>query len=450
MFFHIPLVLAQIKDQLTEFLQADAVVQVFRDAGMSWRNRVLDPLTTLRLFVLQILHGNTAINHLRHFHSHPFTDSAYCQARGRLPLEVLQQLLQRLVAALKPLMNDDEGRWLGHRTFHIDGSAFSMPDTPELQRAFGQPGGQKPGCGFPVAHILTLFHAGMGFLQRVLAAPLRTHDMAQTAQMHPELQAGDVLIGDRAFCSFAHLALLFLQKLHGVFRIHQRQLVDFKPRRPYNKPGKKRRKGLPNSRWVRRLGAKDQLVEWFKPKDAPDWMSAEQYAVLPASLLLRELRYQIDEPGFRTKEVTLVTTLLDPDVYSAQALAQIYRQRWQIETNLRHLKQTMGLDVLHCATKDGVLKELTIFAMVYNLVRVVMGEAARRQEAPLDRISFIDALRWISTGNPNSPLPTLIVNPWRPGRSEPRVRKRRPKEYPLMKRPRKELRQRLENKQLAA
>ena len=258
--------------------------------------------------------------------------------------------------------------------------------------------------------------------------------MAQTAQMHPELHAGDVLVGDRAFCSFAHLALLFLQKLHGVFRIHQRQLVDFRPRRAYNKPGKKRRKGLPNSRWVRRLGAKDQLVEWFKPKEAPEWMRAEQYAVLPASLLLRELRYQIDEPGFRTKEVTLVTTLLDPDVYSAQALAQIYRQRWQIETNLRHLKQTMGLDVLHCATKDGVLKELTIFALVYNLVRVVMCEAARRQEVPLDRISFVDALRWISTGNPNSPLPTLIVNPRRPGRSEPRVRKRRPKEYPLMKR----------------
>ena len=202
MFFHIPLVLAQIKSQLTKYLQDDAIVKVFRDAGMCWRIRVLDPLTTLRLFVLQILHGNTAINQLRHFHSRPFTDSAYCQARSRLPLAVLQQLLHRLVAALQPLMNDGDGRWLGHRTFHVDGSTFSMPDTPELQLAFGQPDAQKPGCGFPVAHVLTLFHAKMGFLLHMLAAPYRTHDMSQVAQMHPELEPGDVLIGDRAFCSY--------------------------------------------------------------------------------------------------------------------------------------------------------------------------------------------------------------------------------------------------------
>ena len=290
MFFHIPLVLAQIKSQLTKYLQDDAIVKVFRDAGMCWRIRVLDPLTTLRLFVLQILHGNTAINQLRHFHSRPFTDSAYCQARSRLPLAVLQQLLHRLVAALQPLMNDGDGRWLGHRTFHVDGSTFSMPDTPELQLAFGQPDAQKPGCGFPVAHVLTLFHAKMGFLLHMLAAPYRTHDMSQVAQMHPELEPGDVLIGDRAFCWYPHLALLYQRKIHGIFRIHQRQVVDFRPGRAYNKTGIKRRKGLPNSRWVRRLGSKDQLVEWFKPKDAPAWMSAEQYAALPASLILRELR----------------------------------------------------------------------------------------------------------------------------------------------------------------
>jgi hypothetical protein len=450
MFFHVPLVLAQIKNELTKYLQSDTVEQVFRDSGMSWRNRVLDPLTTLRLFVLQILHGNTAINHLRHFHSRPFTDSAYCQARMRLPLDALQQLLRKLVSALQPLMDDDDGRWLGHRTFHIDGSAFSMPDTPELQKAFGQHGAQKPGCGFPVAHILTLFHAKMGFLLRTLAAPLRTHDMAQAAEMHPELNAGDVLVGDRGFCSFTHLALLSVRKIHAVFRIHQRQVVDFRSRRPYNKSGKKRKKGLPTSRWLRRLGSNDQLVKWFKPKKKPEWISAEQYTALPASLILRELRYSVNEPGYRVKEITIVTTLLDADVYSAKALSEIYGQRWQVETNLRHLKETMGLDVLHCETEEGVLKELTIFALVYNFVRVVMCEAARRQQAPLDRISFIDALRWLNSGDLNAPLPKLIVNPKRKSRNEPRVRKRRPKSFPLMTRPRKVLRKALENKQLAA
>lgn len=449
MFARLPRALEQIQQHLADYLPANTVVEVFREAGLRWRNRVLDPLTTLRLFVLQVLHGNTAINHLRHLHPQPFTDSAYCQARGRLPLAALQQLLRRLVAALQPLMNDD-GRWLGHRTFHIDGTGFSMPDTPELQQAFGQPGGQKAGCGFPVAHVLTLFHAGLGFLMNVLAAPLRTHDMAQAASMHAELDEGDVLVGDRAFCSFAHLALLSLRKLHGVFRMHQRQRVDFRPGRPYNQPGKKRRKGLPSSRWLRRLGVTDQLVEWFKPKEPPKWMAAEAYVSLPASLVLRELRYRVDQPGFRTKTVTLVTTLLDPNQYPCAALAELYQQRWRIETNLSHLKTTMGMDVLRCESKAGVLKELTVFALVYNLVRVVMCEAAQRQGVPVGRISFIDALRWLCHADADSPLPDLIVNPERPGRIEPRVRKRRPKQFSLMKRPRDELRKTLLRKRLAA
>ena len=449
MFSHLPRVLQQIQRNLTNYLQADIVIDILRQAGMRWRSRVLDPLTTLRLFVLQILHGNTAINHLRHLHSEPFTDSAYCQARARLPLAALRLLLERLVSALQPLMNGD-GRWLGHRTFHIDGSGFSMPDTPELQEAFGQPGGQKAGCGFPVAHMLTLFHAGCGFLLNVLTAPLRTHDMARAASMHDELQEGDVLVGDRAFCSFAHLALLSLRKLHGVFRIHQRQLVDFQPGRTYNRPGTKRQKGLPSSRWLRRLGVTDQLVEWFKPRHRPEWMDAETYASLPASLVLRELRYRVEQPGYRTTSITLVTTLLDAKEYPLEELARLYQQRWRVETNLSHLKRTMGMDVLRCETRDGVLKELMIFALVYNLVRVVMCEAAKRQQVPVDRISFIDALRWLCHAELDRPLPKLIVNPERPGRVEPRVRKRRPKQFPVMKRPRDQLRKALQNKDIAA
>jgi hypothetical protein len=418
-FTHLPRVLEQIRHNLAHDLQADTVLAAFRDAGLRWRNRVLDPLTTLRLFVLQILNGNIAINHRRHLHPEPFTDSADCQARARLPLTALRQLLERLVSALQPWMNDD-GRWLGHRTFHMDGPGFSMPDTPELQKAFGQPGGQKAGCGFPVAHALLLVHAGCGFLVNVLAAPLRTHDMAHAASMHAELAAGDVLVGDRAFCSFAHLALLFLRKLHGVFRIHQRQLVDFRTRRPYNRPGKKRRKGLPSSRWLKRLGMTDQLVEWFKPKSRPEWMDAETDADLPASLVVRELRYRVEQ------------------------------QRWRVETNLSHWKRTMKMDVLRCETRDGVLKELMVFALVDNLVRVVMCEAAKRQDVPVERISVIDALRWLCYAELESPLPDLIVNPERPGRVEPRVRKRRPKQFPLLKQPRDQLRKGLQNTGIAA
>ncbi len=136
----------------------------------------------------------------------------------------------------------------------------------------------------------------------------------------------------------------------------------------------------------------DQVVEYFKPKTCPVWLSAADYAALPASLTLRELRYQVQQRGCRTKQVTLVTNLLDPQQYPAQDLADLYGQRWQIETNLRHLKQTMKMDVLHCTTVNGVLKELTVFALVYNLVRTVMHAAAVRQDVDVERISFADAL----------------------------------------------------------
>jgi hypothetical protein len=322
-----------------------------------------------------------------------------------------------------------------------------------LQQEFGQPGNQAAGCGFPVAHLLTLFHAGTGMLLRVLTAPLRTHDLAQASQLHDALQTGDVLLADRGFCSYAHLALLVQRGLQGVFRVHQKQLVSFRIGRlhvPPSPPFPKLRgaKGLPRSRWIRWLGRLDQQVEYFKPKECPEWMKPEAFAALPASLVLRELRYQVSQPGCRTREVTLVTTLTDAQVYSAVELAALYGQRWQIETNLRHLKQTLRMDVLRTKTVAGVHKELLMFALVYNLVRLVMLRAGERQGVAPERISFIDALRWLCHTRLGEPLPDLEVLPNRPGRHEPRVRKRRPKEYNLMRKPRMELRQTLTRKRL--
>jgi hypothetical protein len=181
----------------------------------------------------------------------------------------------------------------------------------------------------------------------------------------------------------------------------------------------------------------------MRPRNRPKWISAEQYAALPDSLIVRELRYRITRSGFRCKQITLVTTLVDDQLYSLDDLAQLYLDRWQIETAFGHLKTTMGMDVLRSETVDGVLKELHVFCLIYNLVRLVMLQAADRQGVPPDRISFIDALRWLATARPGDRLPRLIVNTHRPNRLEPRVRKRRPKEYPLMKQPRKKLRKAL-------
>jgi hypothetical protein len=442
--------LRRIQNDLATLLEPEPLRQLCRDCGHRWRERILGPVTTIHLFVLQVLHGNTACAHLPHLSGMAFTDSAYCDARSRLPLAVLQALLRRLLETCKPL-TDTTGLWHGHRTWLVDGTGVSMPDTPELQRAFGQPTNQAEGCGFPVARVLALFHAGTGLLQHFLTAPLRSHEMSRVALLHPELRPGDVLVGDRAFGTFAHLALLVARGIHGVFRMSQRRVVDFTPGRPqpprWNTP---KLTGRARSRWVRELGPTDQVVEWYRPYVRPAWMSAEAFAALPLTLTVRECQYRVTQPGFRVRTITLVTTLLDAGVYPAEDLAALYFQRWGVETDLARLKTTLGMDVLHCETEDGVLKELQIFAIVYNLVRLVMLEASRRQGVPLERISFVDALRWLSSSPPGTPLPKLVVNPHRPGRVEPRCKKRRAKKHPYMKRPREVLRQRLLDQRVPA
>jgi Transposase DDE domain len=203
-------------------------------------------------------------------------------------------------------------------------------------------------------------------------------------------------------------------------------------------------KGLPRSRWLRQLGVTDQLVAWGKPVrppvPPPEWLTPELFAAWPATRCVRERRYRVAPAGCRTQTVTLVTTLVEVALYPADALADLYQRRWQGETNLRHLKETMGLDVLHCQRLAGVRKELTVFALVYNLVCVVMLEVAKRQGVALDRLSFVEALRWLSTARPGAPLPPLVVNSHRPNRVEPRAVKRRPKPYSLLTKPRREAR----------
>jgi hypothetical protein len=436
---------AQIKGNLAAVLPSDVITMLCQQLGHNWRKRCLDPVTTLHAFLVQILHGNTACDHLPHLMGKSFTGAAYCMARSKLPLELFQRLIQAISGVFESVC--DSSLWKGHRVWLLDGSSCSMPDTEELQKAFGQPGGQKKGCGFPVAHLLTLFDFGTGLLLRVAAAPLRTHDMSQVERVHCEMRKGDVMLADRGFCSYAHVALLFLAGIHGVFRMHQRMIVSFQKGRLYQPPQSKRgrqrkklKKGLPKTRWVKWLGKVDQVVEYFKPKQRPKWMTAAAYAALPNSLHLRELRYRIGQKGYRTREVVLLTSLLDPMKYSSQDLADLYGRRWQVETNLRHLKQTLGMDVLRTKSLDNVLKELAMFVLAYNLVRLVMLNAAEQQNVPVDRISFVDALRWLRDDKRKEPFIPLIVNPARPGRAQPRVKKRRPKEFPVMKKPRNQYR----------
>jgi Transposase DDE domain len=440
---------ARIKGNVAAFLTAESIAQACRDAGHTWRERELGPATTVWAFLLQVLHGNTSCAHVVRLAELRCSAEAYCAARARLPLAALRCLLERMTQAARRSCR--EPRWRGHRTFFVDGSGCSMPDTVELQNHFGQPGQQRPGCGFPQAHLLAMFDAATGLLVKMLAAPLRTHDQSHVAQLHPELAAGDVLVADRGCASYVHLALILGSSMHAVFRAHQRQLVSF--RRDRRLAGKQPRGTVAryaNSRLVRQLGRWDQVVEYAQPSQCPDWLDWGSFHNLPNTIMVRELRYRTAVAGFRTRQITLVTTLLDDQQYPSTALAELYRRRWEIETNFAHLKTTMKMDVLHCRSLSGVLKELTMFALVYNLVRLVMVEAARAMAVAPQRLSFVDALRWLAEACQRTPALVVRINPDRPQRIEPRLRKRRPKEFSLMKSPRRQLRQQLLRKQVTA
>ena len=444
-------VLARLRQDLASSLSPDAIVSACRRVGYSWRNRKLDPVATVSLFLLQVLHGNTACQHVVHFGKWAFSAEAYCKARKRLPIRVLQALLEQIAGRLR-VATAETAQWLGHRVWVEDGSSFSMPDVPALQAHFGQPGGQRPGCGFPVAKWVALFDLATGMLLRVTVSPLRTHDMSRVSEVEGGVGPGDVVLGDRGFCSYAHIAKLIVRGIHAVYRLHQKVLVDFTANRPmFPKLSRKGNpQGLPRSLWVRSNGKLDHVVIWYKPELKPTWMTQEEFAALPEEIMVRELRYKVSQRGFRVRMVTLVTTLLDAKMYSVADLSMLYRRRWQVELNFRHIKITMKMDILKCKTVEGIMKELTIFAIAYNLICSVMIESARVQKVAVDRIGFVDALRWLLDPVLGGDVGQILINPSRPDRVEPRVRKRRPKQYPLMKLPRTELRKRLLGKDVAA
>jgi hypothetical protein len=430
--------LARIKSDLESYLPAESIESACREAGHTWRERKLGPAATLHLFVLQVLHFNTAIRHLRHLARKPVNAAAYCKARMRLPLAAVQALLRSSSGAMRDAAGAGPAAlWHGLRALLVDGSSAVTPDNAALQKAFGQPKRQKAGCGFPVVKVLGLFDAFTGMVVEVLGLPLYTHDQSKVWTLHPLLSAGDLLVGDCGLCSYAHLAMLRARQVLACFRMHQRQIVDF---RPHRKAGGK---GRPKGRFVKRLGKRDQLVDWLKPKERPRWMTEAQYALLPQSLRVRELRYRIPRRGQRTLCVTIATTLLDDRRYAGDEVAKLYESRWEVETHFAELKTTLRMRKLKSTTEAGALKELAVYCLVYNLVRALMAQAAARQATTPDRVSFIDALRWLLTAAPGEDVPELVTNPRRPGRHEPRARKDRGSGHAFMTRPRAELRKAL-------
>jgi hypothetical protein len=436
----------------SEVLPVQVVTAALNTLCLRYYDSVYSPVTVLWLFLSQVIHPNPTLAatvegflawRLAQGMSPCSTDTGgYARARQRLP-EALLAMLTRYTGTAADRAAPAAWRWLGRTVKLFDGSTVSMPDTPENQAAYPQSRTQATGVGFPLARIGVLFSLSVGtvldFGIRRWAGKFQS-ELAMLRDMIAELDQGDVLLTDRYLCSYMEIALLRQQGVDFVGRIHAKRLVDF-------------RRG-------RQLGAYDHVVRWRKPP-RPEWMSCEQYAAIPATLLIREFRYRIVRPGYRSRTITVATTLLDDKQYSTANITELYRLRWDAEINLRSLKTMMHMDVLRCQSPDMVRKEIWAHLLAYNLIRTVMAQAAAKCGKHPRRISFTRAMRTLEAfrstlaHTPSRDLASLyehmlqaiasheIAN--RPNRLEPRQRKRRPKPYPLMTKPRPQAR-RLEAK----
>lgn len=313
---HVPQMLARLKkDPLIDLPIADQVDQLLEDQKVTWRERLLTPLVMLRLLMIQIVHRNCAIAALRQLCGIDFASSSYCEARARLPMQLLQSLLEWIHE--KAAAHVAQAAHLARRILIVDGSTYSMEDTPELTAHFDLPSGTKPGVGYPAGKLMGLLDAATGMFVSLLALPLFEHDMRSGIAVHSMLRKGDILLGDRAFCSFAHLVLLQARGVFACMRLHQRRKVQG-----------------------------ESVQRWKKPKKGPVWMEAIQYALLPEFIDVRIVSYTVEQKGFRTKQVLIATTLMDEVIWPDAKIAELYGHRWNIETCFDHLKTTMGMNVL--------------------------------------------------------------------------------------------------------
>lgn len=326
----------------------------------------------------------------------PSPDSgAYCRARAKLSTHVIQHLTYHVADVLEAQVPAD---WLWHG-LHVklaDGSTLMLPDTEENQEAWPQASTQQPGLGNPILRFCLLISLATGTVCGLTEAPYQGKETGEPAllrAMFDRLNKNDLLLADACFCSFFMLALLLQRQVQVVVHQHRRRTTDF-------------RKG-------RRLGPDDHVVQWQKP-ERPAWMDQATYDLLPPTITVRELRVPVPQRGFRTKYVTLVTTLTNPKRYSREALGDLYRQRWHVELDLRSLKVTMHLEDLRGRTPEMVRKEIWAHCLAYNLIRRTMAAAAIRHECQPRSLSFAGALQTVAGALPQASVSSSTeVHRWR-------------------------------------
>ena len=419
-----------------------AEMRALKHAGV--RRRVFTPTSTFWEFLAQVLSPGQSCREVvrrvqagrQRRHRLPISPrtGAYCQARRRLPLPVVERLWRHMAGDLAELATP-ELLWEGLRVGVADGTTASMPDTPANQRSWPQPRSQKPGCGFPIVKLVAVFALATGAIHALATGSMRHGEHAMFQSLWTCLQADfDLLLGDRNFGSYATFCELRARRMHGVFRLHQGRRNDW--------------------RAGRRLGQGDRLVVWHRPPKLPRTCRRTS---LPETITVRLVRVQVPYPGFRTQTLFLATDLTDARRYPPEALAHLYLLRWRVELFFAHIKTVMRMDVLRCQTPHMIRRELHMHLVAYNVIRALMLEAAMRSQTPLDRISFkgaCDALRQFAphlAATADYPqtyrrfvrllLDTLAQDPvpLRRPRSEPRAVKRRPKNYHRLTKPRHEM-----------
>jgi hypothetical protein len=362
---------------------------------------------------------------------------AYCRARAKLSEKAIRRIA---IDAADGCERQVDAGWLWrHRhVYLVDGTTVSMPDTPENQEVYPQSGVQRRGLGFPVARVVVLLSLATGMLTGMSMGPYAGKETGETAllrQLLDRFEPGDILLGDRYYCSYWMIALLMGLGIDFVTRVHQLRTVDF-------------RRG-------RRLGRGDHIVAWRRP-DRPAWMDAETYDRMPASMFVREIHVHVGHPGFRTESLTVVTTLTDAEKYSRVDIADLYRARWLAELDIEAIKITLGMDILRCKTPEMVRKEMWTCLLAYNLIRKALLQSAHASGRTPRQLSFTAAMQMIAASwlvmvlSDDSAAERIIAASLtnlsehrignRPGRVEPRAVKRRPKPHDLLTKPRDQAR----------
>jgi len=425
------------------------IQQTLEEENIKYRKRLYDPIITLWTFIRQVLDSDKSCKNAVSFVLSILCDSeeelpsgntgAYCKARKRLSLGFIMRLFRKTGKTIHQKASDGF-LWCNRHVFLVDGSTFSMYDTPENQQEYPQAKNQHEYHGFPVARILGIFCLATGAVIDAAISSLCMSEISLFRMLYSHLNPGDVALGDKLFGSYGDIALLSGRGIDSVFRMHHLRKTDF-------------RKG-------KRLGSKgiyDHLVTWKKPRKGTLHMEPELYAQLPKTMLVREIRYFINIKGFRTKKVTLVTTLLDHHVYTYELLAELYGLRWQVEIDLRHLKTTMHMEHLQSKTPEMVRKEFYVHLLAYNLIRATLWEAGIKHNVHPLRLSykgaiqhvlsFVTILAFIKNRESIYGVMLSIISQdkllERPFRVEPRMVRAKKRQFPRLTRPRQEIRQKL-------